>query len=126
VGGNPKPKGVVTMALHWDATDCDPIALADENKNKTQHLCFVLMAIGARKITEQNYRELHRRASLYEKLFGGFFCSSDGSDLYLTEEDFQLRIGYVTNASTLTQRQFVLAIEKRWFWEFAKKPQLTL
>lgn len=115
------------MALHWDATDCDPIALADEHKNKTQHFCFVLMAIGARRITEQNYQELHRRASLYEKLFGGFFHSGvTFEDTYLTEDDFKLRIGYVTNASTMTQKQFMVSIEKRWFWNTAKKPELAI
>jgi hypothetical protein len=104
------------VSLNWDATKCDELALSEENKNKTQHFCFVLMAIGARKITAENYRELHRRASLYEKLFGGFFYSGETfEDTYLTEEDFRLRIGYVTNATTLTQKKFLASVEERWF-----------
>ena len=114
------------MSLNWDATDCDSLALSDENKNKTQHFCFVLMAIGARKITEQNYRELSRRAAIFERLFGGFFYSSVTNDVtYLTEDDFKLRIGYVTNVSTMTQKQFMGSIEKRWFADTARAEALV-
>jgi hypothetical protein len=114
------------MALNWDATDCGAVALSDEHKNKTQHFCFVLMAVGARRITEQNYEELHRRASLYEKLFGGFFFDSvKQEDTYLTVDDFKLRIGYVTNATPLTQKRFMASVEARWFWASSQTESLV-
>lgn len=98
------------MPLNWNATDCNPDALAEDVYNRTAHFCYVLMAVGAPSITEENYRELYERASLYETLFGEIFYGKP-----LSIEDFELRIGYRTNNSKLTRKQFLSRIEERWF-----------
>lgn len=97
------------MPLNWDATDCSPEALAEDAYIRTANFCYVLMAIGEPSITEKNYRELYERASLYETLFGEIL----GSELSI--EDFEMRIGYRTNNSRLTRKQFLNRIEQRWF-----------
>jgi hypothetical protein len=101
------------MPLNWDATDCDPVVLADEaSRYRTSHFCFVLMAIGASGVKEDNFIELYLRANLWEKLEGEFF---DGRPLTL--EDFRLRIGYRTNNRHITQKQFLSKLERVWFAE---------
>lgn len=108
------------MPLNWDATRCDPSVLTEEKHYRTSHFAYVLMAVGASSITEKNYRELYTRGLMYEKLFGAFFRRFDDHkqiEMPLTLEDWKLRIGYRTNNSNLTKRQFLTKVENRFFEE---------
>ena len=107
------------MPLNWDATRCDPSVLTEELHYRTSQFAFVLMAIGAASITEKNYQELYTRGVMFEKLFGAFFYHWDDQNQQIEEpltlEDWKLRIGYRTNNSTLTKRQFLTKVENRFF-----------
>lgn len=89
------------MALNWDATRCNEVVMNEDNLEKTQYFCFVLMGIGIPSITEENYVGAYKRANLYEALEGNFY--KEGR---LTLVDFELRIGYHTNVSLLTLKEF--------------------
>lgn len=111
------------MPLNWDATRCDPSVLTEEKQYRTSHFAYVLMAVGSSSITEKNYKELYARGLMYEKLFGAFFQRYDEThkriEMPLTLEDWKLRIGYRTNNSSLTKRQFLTKVENRFFEELA-------
>ena len=112
------------MPLNWDATKCDPSVLTEEKHYRTSYFAYVLMAVGSSSITEKNYQELYIRGQMYEKLFGAFFKRYDKErnkvvEVPLTLEDWKLRIGYRTNNSSLTKRQFLTKVENRFFEEVA-------
>jgi anaerobic selenocysteine-containing dehydrogenase len=67
------------MPLTWNGT-----AIGDKPKTgvfsekngeweRTSYLCFMLMAVDVRSITEKNWKEVYGRIRMYEKLFGATF-----------------------------------------------------
>ena len=66
----------------------------------TEALVFLTMAIGISRIDEKNYLEFYRRLKFYEKLWGE-------RPRPITLEDVHRRIGLFTNASKLTEKQFI-------------------
>jgi hypothetical protein len=99
------------MPLTWDATKCEQTALNEAEYNFTAYLCFIMIPVGISQLTEDTLDEFHNRISLYESVFGNFY------DEPISKERLALRVGYKANVGSLTRKQFMTSIEKRWFAE---------
>lgn len=104
------------MSLNWDANDCDPQALLDEQARMiTQAIVFATMPVGIGHITEKNHEEFFRRLTEVERLAGAYITDWDGERLVerlITLDDVRLRIGLRTNASPLTKRAFDASVRQ--------------
>lgn len=94
------------MSLNWDATKVEGFKdFTDEDHKVLEVLIWLSLASGIREITKDNYKEVHARIALVEKLFGGLRAEG-GKDVFLKLEEVEKCIGLVTNTSTLTRNQF--------------------
>jgi len=71
----------------------------------TTAIVFHSMGCGFNNISVANLDEVWRRIKVWELVCGPSLSNSRG-DMPLTREDVELHIGLVTNASTMTKRQF--------------------
>jgi hypothetical protein len=83
------------QALHED----------DMEQSKTTYLCFELMRVGVSTVTSANVAEVWNRIRVAQKLWGAT-VTFDGKDAPYTREDIYRRIGYSTNVSNFTRKQF--------------------
>ena len=143
------------MALTWDATaighEVGTGILSDKNGEwqRTDYLCFLLMAVGMRDITKKNWEEVYGRIRMYEKLFGSTFnkpcnhkrtdkdgnrtnnCKGHVTDGVASSRPHNIpkpytvkhvkdRIGYTTNVNTKNKGYFLSDIWTSWGYEFSK------
>jgi hypothetical protein len=142
------------MALTWDATAIGhkPNTGVFNDKNgefqRTDYLCFMLMAVDMREVTQKNWKEVYGRIRMYEKLFGSAFtkpckhkrtdesgyqtnCKGHVTDtvastrLHIipkpyTAKQIKDRIGYSTNVSTKGKSGFLSHLWNSWGYEFNK------
>lgn len=93
------------MALHWNATGVKNHEALHEDAMEwavTNSLIWATMAIGINRITEENYIDFFARMS--------FFYASTSHSSDITVADVKRRIGLSTNASPLTELQFVKSV----------------
>jgi hypothetical protein len=147
------------MPLTWDATEIGHKVgtgvLSDKNGEwqRTDYLCFLLMAIDMREVTQKNWQEVYGRVRMYEKLFGSAFTTpckhkrtdkdgnrtnnckghiTDGvasSRPHLipkpyTAKHVKDRIGYTTNVATKNKTGFLSHLWKSWGYEFSKETNI--
>lgn len=79
-------------------------------------LCAICIHIP--EITEDNYREVYRRISIHEKLFGAFMYNYNPQKDVKTERFFDLQmvksnIGLKTNGSWLDKKEWAYSIMER-------------
>lgn len=79
-------------------------------------LIWLSMICGYNQITEKNYTKVHERIAMYEQVSGAFLHRSndDGKPVpvRITEVDVALYVGMTTNASLLTDAEWVKKIAK--------------
>mgnify|MGYP003657256262 CR=1 FL=1 len=143
------------MPLTWDATAIGHKAgtgvLSDKNGEwqRTDYLCFLLMAVDIREITQKNWEEVYGRIRMYETLFGSTFtkpckhkrtdesvgyqskCKGHVTDnvastrLHVipkpyTAKHIKDRIRYTTNNITKKKTGFLSHLWNSWGYEFSK------
>ena len=140
------------MPLTWNGT-----AIGDKPKTgvfnekngeweRTSYLCFMLMAVDVRSITEKNWKEVYGRIRMYEKLFGATFTKpckhkrmdekgypktncrghvTDGVGTTIgfipvpyTAKHIKARIGYSTNVSGKNQTGFLAHLWRSWGYDY--------
>ena len=144
------------MQLTWDATAIGhkPNTGVFNDKNgefqRTDYLCFLLMAIDISEVTQKNWQEVYGRIRMYEKLFGSTFnkpcnhkrtdkdgnrtnnckghvtdgvASSRPHDIPkpYTAKHIKDRIGYTTNVATKNKTGFLSHLWTSWGYEFSKE-----
>ena len=144
------------MPLTWDATAIGhkPNTGVFNDKNgefqRTDYLCFLLMAIDISEVTQKNWQEVYGRIRMYEKLFGSTFnkpcnhkrtdkdgnrtnnckghvtdgvASSRPHDIPkpYTAKHIKDRIGYNTNNITKNKTGFLSHLWTSWGYEFSKE-----
>jgi hypothetical protein len=96
----------MTSVKDWETlNESSPVELA-----KSQYLCFGLMAVGVREITEKTWNDAYVRLHILDKMVGPLISNPDGSPIYLTPADIKRRIGYKTNASEFPFTRFIKGI----------------
>ena len=143
------------MPLTWDATaighKVGTGVLNDKNGSwqRTDYLCFMLMAVDMREITKKNWEEVYGRIRMYEKLFGSAFtkpckhkrtnesvgyqskCKGHVTDTVAsdrlhvipkpyTAKQIKDRIGYSTNVPTKNKSGFLSHIWNSWGYEYGE------
>jgi hypothetical protein len=144
------------MPLTWDATaighKVGTGVLNDKNGEwlRTDYLCFMLMAVDIREITQKNWKEVYGRIRMYERLFGSAFtkpcthkptgkngyptnnCKGHTTDGVAssrihnipkpyTAKHIKDRIGYTTNVATKNKAGFLSHLWKSWGYEFSRE-----
>lgn len=92
------------MALTWSLENCfDWKELkSDSNWAKTESLLWLMMAIGIKEITKENYGEVFARVAVLESIDGAYLTSHNGNGMapvYYEPVDIYRRIGLATNVS---------------------------
>lgn len=104
------------MALHWqleNIKDWESYCFEEdkeeggEKMTATTH-CLIMASMvgGYDKITEKNHVDVYARLKIQERVRGAF-RQRRGEKVYFTLEEVRGHIGLSTNASTLTQAQFL-------------------
>jgi hypothetical protein len=111
------------MSLNWEVKhikDHEIVTTDPRDKKKwhpvTESLVWTAMACGFNKITEENYEEICKRVSAYQRLYGACLSRNDGP-LYLTNADIRAHIGLSTNVSAITKAQFISKLGKELYSE---------
>ena len=147
------------MPLTWDATAIGHkvnTGILNEGNGewqRTDYLCFLLMAVDMREVTQKNWQEVYGRIRMYEKLFGSAFTTpckhkradKDGKRTYnckghitdgvassrthnipkpYTAKHIKDRIGYTTNVATKNKTGFLSHLWKSWGYEFSKETNI--
>jgi hypothetical protein len=96
------------MALTWNIEKCENYQELEQSPawGITDTLIWLTIAVGMNEITKDNWREFYARLHLLETLYGAYAHTPNGP-YYITREQVKRRIGLRTNASKLTQLQFV-------------------
>ena len=84
-------------------------AHADKWHPVTEALVFASMSCGFGSITPENVEKVHLRIALQQLVYGPTLrsASEDYRKIYVTREDVELHIGLRTNASPMTDAQFL-------------------
>jgi hypothetical protein len=141
------------MPLTWDATAIgDKVGtgvLSDKNGEwqRTDYLCFLLMAVDMSEVTQKNWKEVYGRIRMYERLFGSAFTkpckhkrtnesagyqsnckghitdgvASDRTHVIpkpYTAKHVKDRIGYTTNVATKSKSGFLSHLWNSWQYEY--------
>ena len=107
VEGNTRD-GKETMPLTWDCRKVEGYQALHEDDlemSKTAYLCYELMRIGVGSITQANVGEVWSRVRVSQKVWGSIL-TDEGRDVPYTQEDINRRIGYTTNASRFSRKDF--------------------
>lgn len=79
-------------------------------------LIWLSMICGYNQITKKTYAKVYERIAMYEQVSGAFLSRSDDDGkpvpVRITEDDVALYIGMTTNASTLTDAEWVKKVAK--------------
>ena len=111
------------MALHFNYENVvnKDVVCTDPNDPDKYHpvfnaLIWLSMICGYNQITKKTYAKVYERIAMYEQVSGTFLSRSDDDGkpvpVRITEDDVQMYIGMTTNASTLTDAQWVKKIAK--------------
>jgi hypothetical protein len=114
-----------TMPLTIDARQCpDTEFVMKTDWTVTESFMFSMMDVGIRAITEESGEEFLRRTAVMAKLRGGTMLQKavDGEivDRPYTAEDVAARVGFTTNVSPMTKREFTAKV-KRLEREYANR-----
>jgi len=100
------------MSLNWSAENTPQYKRHGTTTPVTDALVFMTLAIGINEITDSNARIFFHRVDMLEKLFGAQLMSQDG-ETCITWLQVQDHRGLRTNASTLTDTQFLKRVWER-------------
>jgi hypothetical protein len=107
----------MTQVTDWSAlNESSPVENA-----KSQYLCFGLMAVGVRSITENTWNDAWVRLEILQKTTGAIISDPDGNDIFYTPEDIYRRIGYTTNVSDIPWTKFIKTIRENLQFDAGKK-----
>tara|TARA_R110002051_G_scaffold115555_1_gene188679 strand:+ start:118 stop:558 length:441 start_codon:yes stop_codon:yes gene_type:complete len=139
------------MPLTWDARavgDKPKTGIFNEKNGewqRTDYLCFLLMAVDIREITKKNWQEVYGRIRMYETLFGSTFnkscnhktnnCKGHITDGIASSRPHNIpkpytakhikdRIGYNTNNITKNKTGFLSHLWNSWGYEFSKETNI--
>jgi len=118
------------MSLDWNATkvaNLDALHSNELEKSKTVNLCWLLMAVGVGRITEENVADVFTRISLWEGTRGAVLSGLDQATNTVkrypyTLADIKARVGYSTNVSSETKTQWL----KRFYTNLLEDNQRSL
>ncbi|RDJ35734.1 MAG: hypothetical protein DWQ19_13025 [Crenarchaeota archaeon] len=109
------------MSLDWSLEkvhNWEELANNRTHRNITDAIVFKTMAIGISEITEKNYVEFYQRIRVWEQAFGASMYYSEQGKRHewpITLFDVKRRIGLFTNASRLTEKQFLKLLSENLF-----------
>lgn len=147
------------MPLTWDARavgDKPKTGIFNEKNGeweRTDYLCFLLMAVDVREVTKENWEEVYGRIRMYETLFGSTFnktcnhkridkngkrtnnCKGHITDGVASSRPHNIpkpytakhikdRIGYTTNNITKNKTGFLSHLWNSWGYEFSKETNI--
>jgi hypothetical protein len=81
----------------------------------TETLIFGTMSVDLGSITRENVTEFAARFRVIERVHGAMLRNADGTDRYVTDDEFIAHIGLVANVSNKTRAQWArrLFIDKQ-------------
>jgi hypothetical protein len=105
------------MPLTVDARTCpDPEFVMSTDWTVTESFMFSMMDVGIQAITEETGEEFLRRTAVMAELRGGTMLQKvqDGNilDRPYTAEDVAARMGFKTNVSPMTKREFAAKVKR--------------
>lgn len=89
----------------------------------SEKLLWITIIVGMPQITEKNWQEFYKRIAFYEKSVGPmrqFYEGDSVKDVFYTPEEIFEHIGLHTNASTLTEPQFLKKCLAQWHDEHGR------
>lgn len=96
------------MPLTWDCVqveDWQSLHEDDTEFSKSAYLCYELMRIGVGSITQENAAEVWDRVRVSQKVWGSILTNG-GQDLPYSQADITRRIGYTTNVTRFSRKEF--------------------
>lgn len=99
-----------TVPLTYDMTSVKDWEILNSDKtdhSKSHYLALILQVAGVPDITESTWNDAWVRIELLQKIECGFLKDQDGKAVWYTPEDIFRRIGYTTNAGTVTWSAFI-------------------
>ena len=104
------------MPLTYDMTSVKDWSSLNESSPienaKSQYLCFGLMAVGVRTITEDTWNDAWVRLEILQKVSGAILTDPYNDDVFFTPEDIYRRIGYTTNVTDIPWTKFIKNIRE--------------
>lgn len=98
------------MSLNWNIEECAdrPAITNDAEWPITETLIFATIPVGISRIEEGNVEEFHRRMlAVLDKPGEAWMRCGDGTGYNPSADDIRKRVGLWTNASRMTQTQFI-------------------
>lgn len=107
------------MSLNWNISkvkDFEKLYTQKDEEGKTklkkvpETIIYLTTIVGMGEITDKNWEQFYNRVNFIEKLGGTFLLKQYRKKpipRFITEDDVKQMIGLTTNASTMTQAQFL-------------------